>query len=1037
MKNWADSLLKSLAVILVTVPMLSSCYDDSALWEKIDDMEFRLDSLENNLNGQVEALNALMSNGSTISTCVQQEDGSYVIELSNGRKFTVLPEGAKYSSLVSCVEMDGVMYWALNDKDGELVTLRDADGKPIPVDAGIEVELIDGVYYLVVNGQKFVTGYESADVVQVFASCTPLKDASGHVYAVTFTLGEGIEVTVSVDGYKGVIFRLPNDNVAVLTDYFIDFGQTHTFLMETQGVVDYVMQIPDGWRVTERLDKASGYVYLDIKAPSKDAVHAEAAVASGDLKVVSVVEGGKAAVSKMTLSTHPYKTLNISAAKATIEVYAGVDQFAYGLISFDDYSQEAVLAKVTELLANSSTQAGYFFSNKAIDKMYSEILGVDSLEGMDYFWTVPVSGNEPLVEAYSAVRISPVSVSLEVPEDEVTVLNAKVSFWVKGADYVYVGVAAKSETAFEEIIESVNGGLFKPCDLAAYAGLASFFNTPDFEDYPLNYNTEYYAWVIPVEDGRTTYAEEDIISVEFKTKDINHGGSLEISASEPVLTPSSIVHQLECEDAAMIYYAYLSESDGKRYSAANITNETKIAQIEKQANFTVVRGNSAYAEIDGLIPETTKWLFAVPVGHDGLYGKVVCKSAKSSQLQFNNLSVSVDASEISAESAVLNITTTGGTPVDYVYWVGPVDDPFWYDKETCNSSKLTAQKYIAANPDAEPVQKAMKKFGQVDADGKLVLTDLLINRSYVAVVLAKDENGLYSKCGYKSFQTDAINLGKDYASEDSEKYAQMKATIEQGITWLEESFKAGAGQGQGFASYAFDIQIPTNLTAYISCFTTEAAVNGGSKVDIIVALEEMCSSMTSVGRYVVDPATGAEPRHPDWVDDNGKLIEGSLVNIYTMYAHGNPDNGIVTYFASEGHDDTHCPAWEAGACSNYAQQVATINKLTSLDYWREYIVDFGNYAYQGDPYHEYSRRLEDPEKIESIATQYYEIYCKYYAGAEPLVYVNDGSPLRVQNREATGFNSETGKVEDVVTILLKDTDGNYYDPMYFQVPNHF
>jgi hypothetical protein len=53
------------------------------------------------------------------------------------------------------------------------------------------------------------------------------------------------------------------------------------------------------------------------------------------------------------------------------------------------------------------------------------------------------------------------------------------------------------------------------------------------------------------------------------------------------------------------------------------------------------------------------------------------------------------------------------------------------------------------------------------------------------------------------------------------------------------------------------------------------------------------------------------------------------------------------------------------------------------------------------------------------------------------VYVNDGSPLRVQNREATGFNSETGKVEDVVTILLKDTDGNYYDPMYFQVPNHF
>ena len=50
--------------------------------------------------------------------------------------------------------------------------------------------------------------------------------------------------------------------------------------------------------------------------------------------------------------------------------------------------------------------------------------------------------------------------------------------------------------------------------------------------------------------------------------------------------------------------------------------------------------------------------------------------------------------------------------------------------------------------------------------------------------------------------------------------------------------------------------------------------------------------------------------------------------------------------------------------------------------------------------------------------------------------MNDGSALRITNREATGYDKE-GNVVDVVTVMLKDTEGNYYDPMYFQVPDLF
>ena len=32
---------------------------------------------------------------------------------------------------------------------------------------------------------------------------------------------------------------------------------------------------------------------------------------------------------------------------------------------------------------------------------------------------------------------------------------------------------------------------------------------------------------------------------------------------------------------------------------------------------------------------------------------------------------------------------------------------------------------------------------------------------------------------------------------------------------------------------------------------------------------------------------------------------------------------------------------------------------------------------------------------------------------------------------------DDGVVGDIVTVMLKDTAGNYYEPMYFLVPNHF
>ena len=97
MKNWksvGSALLKGLLCMALVAPMTVSCYDDAALWEEIEGIKGEIQKLQDQLNGQIKALNDLLEGGDiTIAECVKNNDGSYQITLSNGTKFTVLPEG--------------------------------------------------------------------------------------------------------------------------------------------------------------------------------------------------------------------------------------------------------------------------------------------------------------------------------------------------------------------------------------------------------------------------------------------------------------------------------------------------------------------------------------------------------------------------------------------------------------------------------------------------------------------------------------------------------------------------------------------------------------------------------------------------------------------------------------------------------------------------------------------------------------------------------------------------------------------------------
>ena len=327
MKNLFRQIAKALLCLVVVSPALTSCYDDSELWGAVDELTDRVTKLEADLKAQADAMSSLLSDGSTIAKCEKQADGSYVVTLSDGAKFKVLPAGTDFSALMTYVEVGGSKYWAVYGPTGEVETLKDAEGKNIPVSVKVDVTVKDGKYFLVINGVEYETGYDVEDLVQVYESCTPHTDASGNVYALTFSFGDGLDVTVSVDGYKGVLFKLENaGSVALVSDYFVPYGKTQTFLIDKEGVIEYAPIAPSGWKVVERADKQSGSTYLDITAPSRELVATGAAFAGGDLKAVAIVEGGDATITKLTLSAEPFKTLDMSSTRLVAEPYTGVSK---------------------------------------------------------------------------------------------------------------------------------------------------------------------------------------------------------------------------------------------------------------------------------------------------------------------------------------------------------------------------------------------------------------------------------------------------------------------------------------------------------------------------------------------------------------------------------------------------------------------------------------------------------------------------------------------------------------------------------------
>ena len=951
------------------------------------------DSLADALYKQARVMQLVLADGDVlVSSCAPtQQEGVYKVTMSTGASFEAYAGDLQDRTMLLSYVVDGdVKYWAAALKGAEMAAFKDAENEMVALTEGLDFKVSDKGVGLKVAEAEYPLGYDMEDAIQVFGY-NLLTDAAGVVYAVEFVFGEGLSEIVYVSGYEGVYFYLASDQEKLrISEIYVPSTVKATVAVYASADQQWTTQVADGWVASVRKE---GDVSLVDVVPAAEqepvaAIQAEEGddVSGPQLQIVS--PEGDFVFASVSLVTEPFRSVLVSKTGAVVVPTTGLGRFAYGITVYGDYDQEQTFALAQGLVAGTNLPStGNGVSEVSIQKTFAEILGSDLDPEERYVLWAYADG------VLKAVEFGEISVHIDVTD--VALLDAEIKVTIGGANAMIAGVTEKTDDVLDAILYQVNNDIYDTREIPQtyiYSGKASEFTILEGTKNDIMPATTYVVWAIPAVDGEYTYTENDVEIKEFTTNSVVGGGTLELTCSEAVSTPSTLSFDLSCDGAAMIYYAFLDENSGGMFASDEVPDDVKFEQIiqedsdSRKGAYISVIGNSVKAVGTNLNDEaaTTYWLYAVAVDHDGKYGKVHCVSAETLALSYDSdITLTVDLLEVKATEATIKVTSQGGDLSDYIYWIGRVNDPFYSNTSFCASTPNGAQKYMALNPSDENIVKAMRKYGSLASDGTIRFDELTMESSYVFLILEKGDV-YYSPIAYKLIKTLSVELGT-IVKKDTDKWTAAKNSIK--IDWHKDSFEQPPYL---MAYYSFDITCPTDMTAYIMC----AGMNYYEEYkftrmeQFMIAIETYASRKMDKDHAIFDES-GEYMTEPDYYK-NGVLTDGQIMSVNDFYVHGSPLFAGVTYFAAGTHKDGDCIGWDKTTCAYYDRAVEKIAYYNTIEPYRVRAAAFG---LKGDEAEDWAQAL-------------LQKYSLYYKDAKPLIYINDGSPLYVVNPSATGKNED-------------------------------
>ena len=885
----------SMILAALACPVFTSCYDDSALNERLDkvegdiaDLDQRLKDLETRLNSELQALQTLLEGKIaalqgqvdglvTVKSCNAKTDGTYEITLSDGSKFTVYPEYEQdLTGVVTTTTIDGVLYWAIYE-DGKPVIVTDAEGNPVPVvgvTPQVDVDPATGNVYVTFDGEEWINignnkpcVFSEAEVVYT-DNYTDEEEAEGWgeetpMY-VTITLPDGNTITVTIDGAAS--FRFASNYGGLISTQFVNPGKTATIPVAATNITDWVKEVPAGWVIKENTQYLADYGQAEfyVTAPSPEAIASGAAVAEGTLKVLAVAEGGKTVTASVTLTTKAFKTIQAGKGNLTVDMNSGVMGYLVGISPVSEYNPDAILDElrpVVEYVADPNDWMDFGWSPWYVDEN-------DTPLDDNYFdgsiEEYPIADLKTALELVEGEQYVIWVIALDQWTDEVTWASGWTLGSIQATNYLNAFVDLETTAlSFNDIqISAEFKGITK-----FYGGFSEKYSDDDNRADIVSEINNYGAYYTPIEvssewengiytgdpntlvDGYqtiqpgTTYYLYILPYVEGKTKYTVSDLYYYEWRTDGLISGSSIA--VTAAEPALDFKKVsvpLTAEDAVYIYYYFVEPEMVPTIADKQSyllnNGYMSAGATVTANKTGLTPGQTTTLLAMAVDQYGAYGDVFQQDFTAKEMTYAAATVTAELQGTPAQTGLVKISCDAEVDT-YYYWYKASDHFTWGDSYY-GTTVETASAYIALTPNSYYMNKVAA--ADLPAEG-IEMTGLSVGSPCFFVVSAKLADGSYTKATLLSF-TPEMNLGNFvYATDDNGNenpaWTAAKPTVNYDVQTVGD-----------FTTVSWSVDLPEGYSAITACFHKDYLMDypsAKSKVQYILTSEYIGSAEVVAG----------------------------------------------------------------------------------------------------------------------------------------------------------------------------------------------
>lgn len=700
--------------------LMSSCgkeeFDDSKIWDAIEELKNRVTALEEKVNDNVAAIQSMVSLGSVASWEYDAQSGKGVITLVDGKKITIDQSTKGYSLVTVTKGEDGVYYWAIC-KDGVAEPLL-IDGKKVPVAVIPDLKISENKEWMIsVDGGKTWVGtgimYEGTSPDQPEPVVEFFQDVHVDGEYLMITLADGTELKVAVVGEAS--FTAASDTL-----WFSRGGMEKAVAVEMVSVKAYtVTEKPEGWKA--RMD--DGYLYVTSPADFNEAPR------QGTVKVLAVFEAMQTpAILSVEVVHESMFTLSYVNGKISVVLseHTGEDFNGYVLTGWrkNGYSVDGALewynAQAGSLVPFEGT-AEYEMSDIIADYDVSQDYVVTAVP---YLPAMQVSQGRMKYSADDLLQVNVKSSGSAWSFSNIRFDNADFTAEMDGPFYGgFFRLEDWNNYGRDNFLETLELGEVEPYEIPSYYGPANGF--PDgVVNIGMKPVTDYVVWYVPVNEAGT-YTQDDFITYTFTTTDV--------SSDSSVAAPTFVT-----KDATVAgFTADITPATGTYRTYAAILKAAAIPEDEQElVRYLVSLGmysdGAAVNTVSNysLSADDEVYVVAVSLTEDGGYGQIVKENVAVKDLTFTD-ALGVEVSDVTYGQGDVTLSLTfKGNPLNITYFAATYT---YYTDDVL-------ERLMALGQYGDAARKEVSKL-----DGKIYLDGLTLGAEHTFYAVVTDADGNASR----------------------------------------------------------------------------------------------------------------------------------------------------------------------------------------------------------------------------------------------------------------------------------------------------